>query len=69
MIPGLRRVDDSDLQRLFELCLPIAREIADTVPTTNTLPVGWAQFYDDGTNRRFYYNMEGTMYYVGLTAA
>lgn len=57
------------IRRIMELAMPIVGEVATSAPTTDTLPVGYLQFYDDGTNRRIYANLNGTMYYWALTAA
>ena len=73
-IPGYRRIGDDPihdemLRKLHLFSWPILNTVADTAPTIDTLDTGWAQFFDDGTNRRIYVNLTGTIYYWGLTAA
>lgn len=75
MIPGYQSVSGvkpelaDQIRKLFKSAWPILDVVATTAPTADTLPPAHAQVYDDGTNRRIYFNLNGTIYYWGLTAA
>ena len=52
---------------LFSRSQSVQRNTRTTVPTTDTLDIGESAWYDDGTNRRLYINLGGTIRYVDLT--
>jgi len=48
---------------LFSNTLKFLREIAASEPTSDSLPSGYAQFYDKGAVRRLYINFSGAVVY------
>ena len=75
MLPGYSPLPNTDTahqaqhRQLFQFTWPLVHTVATTTPTTDTLPVGFAQVFDDGTTRRVYHNLNGVLYYWSLTAA
>lgn len=74
MIPGYEQLSDltphvnNKLRTLFEKGMPILKAVFTTAPTTDELPSGSACIFDDGTSRRFYFNIDGTIYYTPFGA-
>jgi len=52
-------------RKLFTLSFAILSEVATTPPTTDSLPPGYSQFYDDSVTgtRRLYMNLLGRLIY------
>ena len=75
MIPGFLQLDDLSPQhnelhrKALRFGLPLLDEVTATIPTANTLPVGFCQFYRSGTTYRLYFNFNAVLYYTALTAA
>ena len=62
-LPEISDQHNSMHRFLFSNTLKFLREIATSVPTSDTLPVGFAQFFDEGTVRRLYINFSGAIVY------
>lgn len=75
MLPDFVNLTDEDVQlmamlrRLHLYVMPMVEKVTATAPTVDTLPEGFFQRFDDGTNRRIFHNLNGVIYYWGLTAA
>ena len=68
-LPNIETEHQAQHRQLFQFTWPFLHTVATTTPTTDTLPVGFAQIFDDGTTRRGDFNLAGTIYYWSLTAA
>lgn len=52
------------LQRVFDSAQAVDKNIRTVAPTTKTLPPRSMALYDDGTNKRLYFNFDGTIAYI-----
>jgi len=72
MIQGFQRVSEfgnignNMIRKLFDSAIPFLREVQTSVPTTDSLPEGWGCFYSSSETYRIYFNIEGTIKYIGL---
>ena len=62
-LPEISDTHNSMHRFLFSNTLKFLREIATSVPTIDTLPPSYAQFYDEGTTRRLYINLSDQIFY------
>ena len=58
---------ESLFKKIFTRAQPTEHRYFTAAPTTTDLQVGEIALYDDGTNRRIYANVNGTVRYVALT--
>ena len=56
------------IQRIFGAAIPYLKEVQTVIPTTNTLPQGWACLYQYGTTVfRIYFNINGYIRYTSVS--
>ena len=60
--------ENAQIKKLHDQTWPTVKESTSTVPTTDTLKEGWAQWYVSGSTRRLYYNVEGTVVFLDTGA-
>jgi len=58
--------ENKEIKKLHDLTMPTLKETVSTVPTTDTLKEGWSILFNDGTNRRRYFNIDGTIDYTEM---
>ena len=69
MIPEFQVLPETDAKhnelhrKIFGLAFCILQEVATTIPTIDTLSSGYAQFYESGTTRRLFVNLNGNIIY------
>lgn len=68
-IAGISNEHNEQHRKLFAFSFPILEKVVTTAPTVTTLQPGYAQIYDDGTDKHIYFNINNTLYYWTLTAA
>ena len=75
MIKGFLNLDGLDVlhndqhRKLFTFGFPLIEKVTTTAPTLTTLPVGYGQFYESGTTKKLFYNLNGTLIYTTWTNA
>jgi len=76
MIPGFYRLYQTNIahiNRLFEILFgraqAVQKKVWTTAPSVNDLEEKEFAPYDDGTNQRIYYKLDGKLYYWDLTSA
>ena len=63
VLPEIDSLHNELHRKVFGLAFCILQEVATTVPTTDNLPSGYAQFYDKNNTRRLYVNLNGELIY------
>lgn len=63
VLPEIDSLHNSLHKKLFGFAFCILQEVATTTPTVDSLPSGYAQFYDKNNTRRLYVNLNNELIY------
>ena len=63
VLPEIDAIHNELHRKVFGLAFCILAEVATTPPTTDSLPSGYAQFYNKLNTRRLYVNLENELIY------